>query len=89
MMSVPQAIRRSNYLQKIQEYFIGIYTYSRSITKQVAKNVNIGYLAKLDHYSLAHLKKIQEHLDVFYFTQRILDQDSVGKYQRASRCNLS
>ena len=43
----------------------------------------------LDNYSTANLEKIQEHLEVFYFTKRILEQDLTRKYRRESVTDAS
>ena len=77
MKNVPQAIQRRDDLQKLK--YKGVYTNSRLIEKQVAKHIRIGYLSHMKYSSAADLSKIQQHIDVFYFTQQILDQDVTGK----------
>ena len=64
---------------KVTFMLSGIYNNSRSITQQAAKHIKIGDLAGINYYSLADLNKIQEDIDVSYFTKRILDQDLTGK----------
>ena len=73
MQEVPQALEKSNDLQKLCQYFKIVYMQSRSITQHrllgVLKTINHSY-------------KLQGHLDVYYSTKRILELDATQKCKR-------